>query len=77
MDQPDDLLQVVAKAMAGENGCCGLWDPDGRCCMTASAKRVFAAIADYGGPTLKECEAVARGDARVMADFNEDIEYVD
>lgn len=42
MEHPDDLLQAVAVAMAGEDGCCRVWREDGRCCMTENAERVLA-----------------------------------
>lgn len=59
------VLQAVAYAMAGDGQCCGIHNDDGTCCMTDSAREVFAAIADVGGPTLSEIEAIARGDAAV------------
>lgn len=49
MDQPDDLLQAVAQAMAGEDGCCCLWNQDGRCCMTDNARRVLRVIGERTG----------------------------
>lgn len=49
MDQPDDLLQAVAQTLAGENGCCCLWETDGRCCMTEQAKQVFEVIGHRTG----------------------------
>ena len=49
MDSPDDLLEAVARAMAGEGGCCRITDIDGRCCMTERARKVLAVIDDHGG----------------------------
>lgn len=60
MDQPDDLLQVVAQTLAGEDGCCCLWDIDGRCCMTGNARRVFDMIEQRTGLSLRWFENVAR-----------------
>ena len=49
VDQPDDLLQAVAQSLAGEDGCCCLWGPDGRCCRTNNARAAFAVIARRTG----------------------------
>lgn len=32
VDSPDDFLEAVARALAGDDGCCRLTDIDGRCC---------------------------------------------
>jgi hypothetical protein len=44
VDNPDDALQRIAKALAGDDGCCCLWDIDGRCCMTDKARLVIAVM---------------------------------
>ena len=49
MTQPDDLLQAVAETLAGENGCCCMWDHNGRCCMTDQAREVFKVIGERTG----------------------------
>ena len=49
VDQPEDLLQAVAQALAGEDGCCCLWNTDGRCCLTDGARRVFDVIGERTG----------------------------
>jgi hypothetical protein len=59
------VLQAAAMAMAGDC-CCGLFNQNGECCMSDRARELFAAIAKVGGPTLEQCEAVARGDAKVI-----------
>jgi hypothetical protein len=49
MDQPDDLLQAVAETLAGEGGCCQIYEEDGRCCMTERAKDIFEVIGQRTG----------------------------
>ncbi len=66
MDQPDDLLQAVAKALAGEDGCCCLWDIDGRCCMTDKARAVFAKIEECTGISLAMLESLAADRDRAL-----------
>lgn len=64
MDQPDDLLQAVAQTLAGENGCCCLWDDNGRCCMTDLAREVFKMISlrtGLGYEWLLEAERAKAG----------------
>jgi len=70
MDQPDDLLQAVAQTLASENGCCGLWNHDGRCCMTDRARAVFDVIGARTGLTLEWLEGAERirQDKQVMVD---------
>jgi hypothetical protein len=65
---PITILEAAAMAMAGDC-CCGLRNDDGTCCFSDRARDVFAAIAEAGGPTLDECEAIARGDAVVNKSF--------
>lgn len=60
MEHPDDLLQAVAQTLAGEDGCCCLWDIDGRCCMTGKARRAFDVIEQRTGLFLRWFENVAR-----------------
>ena len=60
MEQPDDLLQAVAKTLAGEDGCCCLWKTDGRCCMTDRAREVFIVIGERTGLTLEWLEGAER-----------------
>lgn len=59
------ILQAVAHALA--DGCCGLPEPNGECCMTDRARSVFAALEAAGGPSLAQCEAWARGDYLIVA----------
>lgn len=57
------VLAAVAVACAGEDGCCRCFDDDTKtCCMTDQARRVFDLMAAAGGPTLEQCEAIARGE---------------
>lgn len=58
------VLEATAIAMAGDC-CCNIRNDDGTCCMSDRARDVFAAMATVGGPTLDQCEAIARGDAVV------------
>ena len=60
MEQPDDLLQDVAQSMAGEDGCCCLWDIDGRCCMTDKARAAFALIEKRTGFSYEQLQQAAR-----------------
>lgn len=39
-----DALERIARELTGENGCCQLFDPDGRCCMTDRARSVLATV---------------------------------
>jgi hypothetical protein len=55
------VLQAAAVGAAGEDGCCMLGD-DGQCCMQDNARFIFEHIAAAGGPTLEQCEALARGE---------------
>lgn len=57
---PDDLLEAVAVAMAGENGCCEIRDADGRCCHTQNAREIFKVIGDRTGLTLEWLEGAER-----------------
>jgi len=66
MESPDDMLQAVAQTLAGEDGCCRIFDEAGRCCMTENARAVFEMIEARGGPGLDECERIASGEARIM-----------
>lgn len=54
---PDDLLNAVAQMIAGD-GCCGFADPDdgNRCCMSDSARAVFALIEAETGLSLAALE---------------------
>jgi hypothetical protein len=61
---PITVLEAAAMALAGDC-CCGIRNDDGTCCFSDRAREVFAAISAAGGPTLDECEAIARGDAVV------------
>jgi len=70
MDQPDDLLQAVAQTMAGEDGCCCLWNIDGRCCMTDRAQAVFEVIGKRTGLTLKWFQAAEAYVQHGIADPN-------
>lgn len=54
----ESLLQIIARAMAGDGMCCGIVNNDGSCCMTDRAREVLTEIAVNGGPTLEEMEAV-------------------
>jgi hypothetical protein len=67
MDQPDDLLQDVAQALAGEDGCCCLWNSDGRCCMTDRARAVFQVITWRTGLTLEWLEGAEEIQTRKRA----------
>jgi hypothetical protein len=60
MNQPDDLLQAVAQALAGEDGCCCLWNSDGRCCQTKAARAAFQVIAWRTGLTLEWLEGAEK-----------------
>lgn len=39
----DDALDRIARELAGD-GCCGIVDHDGRCCMTDRARSVLATV---------------------------------
>lgn len=41
---PDDALQRIAMSLAGPDGCCRMFDGDGRCCMTAEARGMLAVV---------------------------------
>jgi len=56
---PLTILEAAADAMA--DGCCQIFQ-DGECCMSGRAREVFTAINRAGGPSLEECEAIARGE---------------
>jgi len=57
---PLTILESAADALA--DGCCCLMFTNGECCMSARAREVFTAINRAGGPSLEECEAIARGE---------------
>lgn len=61
-----DILEVVAVASAGDPGCCGQHNSDGRCCMTRVAREIFQAMANAGGPSLEQCQALVSGEARIV-----------
>jgi hypothetical protein len=52
----NDLLQLVAISLAGEGGCCGDLDDDGRCCMTGNAQDIFDTIEAQTGVTLDQLD---------------------
>ena len=60
---PLTILEAAADAMA--DGCCQIFQ-DGECCMSGRAREVFTAINRVGGPSLEECEAIARGEVKLM-----------
>ena len=64
--QKPDLVEIVAIAAAGDPGCCGQRNADGRCCMTRISHEIFQALKNAGGPSLKDCEAIAQGRARIV-----------
>jgi hypothetical protein len=47
---------------ASADGCCDLREPNGECCMAASVREQFRLIETAGGPSLEQCEAIARGE---------------
>lgn len=60
------VLAAVADACAGENGCCHCVPAGEPCCMTDRARAVFVMIEAAGGPSLAQCEAIARGEMEVV-----------
>lgn len=44
MRPPHDLLEEVAQSLAGEDGCCQIRNPDGRCCFTDKARDVLQIV---------------------------------
>lgn len=65
------VLAAAANACAGEDGCCQCYDDETKeCCMTDNARRVFELVAAAGGPTLEQCEAIARGELFVAKAVN-------
>ena len=56
------VLAAAADACSGEDGCYQCVEPGEPCCMTDMARKVFEQIALAGGPTLEQCEAIARGE---------------
>lgn len=57
------VLEAAAIGAAGEDsGCCQVYNADGSCCMTENARYIFKLIDAAGGPSLEQCEALARGD---------------
>ncbi len=56
------VLEAVANACAGEDGCIQCVDDGAACCMTDMARECFRLMAAAGGPTLDQCEAIARGE---------------
>lgn len=61
------VLAAAAMACAGEGQCCQVLNEDGTCCMTERTREIFAAIELAGGPSLEQCEAIARGDLWIVA----------
>jgi len=59
-----DILQAVAQHLAND-ACCGITE-GGECCMTPQAREVFTAMNRLGGPSLAECEAIARGEVKLV-----------
>lgn len=57
------ILEAAAQAMS--EGCCQMFT-NGECCMSGRAREVFTAINEVGGPSLEECEAIARGEVRLV-----------
>jgi hypothetical protein len=43
MAKEDDILQLAA-VMMSEDGCCQMYNQDGRCCMSDNAQRVLDAV---------------------------------
>jgi hypothetical protein len=56
------ILESVADALA--DGCCQMFT-NGECCMSDRAREMFTAMNQVGGPSLEECEAIARGDVKL------------
>lgn len=58
------VLEAAAHALAG--GDCCTFTTDGECCMSERARQLFAAMNEVGGPSLEECEAIARGEVELV-----------
>lgn len=58
------VLEAAAQAMS--EGCCLMFQ-NGECCMSERARQLFTAINEVGGPSLEECEAIARGEAKLVS----------
>lgn len=56
------VLAAVADACAGQDGCCACVEEGEPCCMTDQAREVFKQMEKAGGPSLDQCEAIARGE---------------
>jgi len=65
MTRPTRCTVLAAAADAMSEGCCQMFQ-DGECCMSGRAREVFTAINEVGGPSLEECEAIARGEVRLV-----------
>lgn len=62
------VLEAAAVGCAGEeSGCCDVREAGEPCCMTDTARYVFEMIEAAGGPSLEQCEAIAKGDMVVVA----------
>lgn len=57
------VLEAAAQAMS--EGCCLMFQ-NGECCMSGRAREVFTAMNEVGGPSLEECEAIARGEVKLV-----------
>lgn len=58
------VLAAAAHALAG--GDCCTFTTDGECCMSERARQLFTAMNEVGGPSLEECEAIARGEVKLV-----------
>lgn len=56
----ESVLDAACMGMA--DGCCNVREPNGECCMAERIREQFHLIEAAGGPSLEQCEALARGE---------------